>query len=69
LFGAGAVGAPSESTHGPGTIVSIDGRGMLVTCGTGAVMIVCAQPAGRTRVAPDEWMRGRGIEVGERLGA
>jgi hypothetical protein len=31
-------------------------------------MISCAQPAGRTRVNPEEWLRGRGIEVGERLG-
>ncbi len=69
LFGAAVADAPSESAHAPGTIVSIDGRGMVVTCGTGAVIIVCVQPAGRTRVNPEEWMRGRGIEVGERLGA
>jgi methionyl-tRNA formyltransferase len=42
---------------------------MVITCGSGAVMISFAQPAGRTRVDPEEWMRGRGIEVGERLGA
>lgn len=68
LFGALPAGAPSDSAHAPGTVVAIDGRGMVVTCGTGAVTIVCAQPAGRIRVNPDEWMRGRGIEVGERLG-
>ena len=69
LFGAVVADAPAESKHAPGTVVSIDGRGMVITCGTGAVMISCAQPAGRTRVDPEEWMRGRGIEVGERLGA
>ena len=69
LFGAVVADAPAESEHAPGTVVSIDGRGMVITCGTGAVMISCAQPAGRTRVNPEEWMRGRGIEVGERLGA
>jgi methionyl-tRNA formyltransferase len=69
LFGAVVADAPAESRHAPGTVVSIDKRGMVITCGTGAVMISCAQPAGRTRVESGEWMRGRGIEVGERFGA
>ena len=69
LFGVVVADAPAESRHAPGTVVSIDKRGMVITCGTGAVMISCAQPAGRTRVEPGEWMRGRGIEVGERFGA
>jgi methionyl-tRNA formyltransferase len=69
LFGAVVADAPAESRHAPGTVVSIDKRGMVITCGSGAVMISFAQPAGRTRVDPEEWMRGRGIEVGERLGA
>lgn len=68
LFGATVADAPADSAHAPGTAVSIDARGMVITCGTGAVMIGFAQPSGRTRVHPDEWMRGRGIEVGERLG-
>ena len=69
LFGAVVADAPAESRHAPGTVVSIDKRGMVISCGTGAVMIRCAQPAGGTRVEPEEWMRGRGIEVGERFGA
>jgi methionyl-tRNA formyltransferase len=68
LFGAVVADPSSHSTHAPGTVVSIDSRGMLVACGAGFVMISCAQQAGRTRVDPEEWMRGRGIEVGERLG-
>ncbi len=68
LFGAVGADAPTESARATGTVVSIDARGMLITCGAGALMISCAQPSGRTRVNPEEWMRGRGIEVGERLG-
>ena len=68
LFGAVVSDPASHSTHAPGTVISIDSRGMLVACGAGYVMITCAQQAGRTRVDPQEWMRGRGIEVGERLG-
>jgi len=33
------------------------------------VIITSAQPAGRNRLDPAEWMRGRGVEVGERFGA
>ena len=68
LFGAVVADPSSHSTHAPGTVISIDSRGMLVACGAGFVLISCAQQAGRTRVGPEEWMRGRGIEVGERLG-
>lgn len=68
LFGAVVADPSSHSAHAPGTVVSIDTRGMAVACGAGFALIACAQPAGRTRVNPEEWMRGRGIEVGERLG-
>ena len=67
LFGA----TPATTARGPetpGTIVMIDAHGMLVSCGTGTVLISCAQPAGRKRVDPAEWQRGRGIDVGERFG-
>ncbi len=68
LFGA----TEAESTGGrarvPGEIVAIDAQGMLVACGSASVRISCVQPAGRTRLDPAEWMRGRGIEIAERLG-
>ena len=41
---------------------------MTVACGAGRVTITAVQPAGRNRLEPAEWMRGRGIEVGDRLG-
>jgi methionyl-tRNA formyltransferase len=68
LFGAAAATMAEHSKDTPGTVVTIDSHGMLVACGQGTVLISCAQPAGRTRVDPAEWMRGRGIDVGERLG-
>jgi methionyl-tRNA formyltransferase len=68
LFGAATATDADHGKNSPGTIITIDSRGMLVACGTGTVLIVCAQPAGRTRVDPEEWMRGRGIDVGERFG-
>jgi methionyl-tRNA formyltransferase len=68
LFGAVAATVTEHATDVPGTVVTIDSHGMLIACGSGTVLISCAQPAGRTRVDPAEWMRGRGIDVGERLG-
>ncbi len=68
LFGAATATDADHGKNAPGTVITIDSRGMLVACGTGTVLIVCAQPAGRTRVEPEEWMRGRGIDVGERFG-
>jgi methionyl-tRNA formyltransferase len=65
LFGARV--ATSETTGAPGEVLGIDGHGMLVACRTGAVRITNVHPAGKRRIAPDEWARGRGISPGERL--
>jgi methionyl-tRNA formyltransferase len=69
LFGAVANDAPTASAHAKGEVLSIDGHGMKVSCGSGTIIITSAQPAGRNRLDPAEWMRGRGVEVGERFGA
>jgi len=68
LFGAAAATMAEHGSSTPGTVVTIDSHGMLVACGTGTVLVTCAQPAGRRRIDPDEWMRGRGIDVGARFG-
>jgi methionyl-tRNA formyltransferase len=65
LFGARAVGAPSGQT--PGMVLSIDVNGLVVACGSGAVQIANVHPSGKRRVTPEEWARGRGISLGERL--
>jgi methionyl-tRNA formyltransferase len=65
LFGAKMAGAGC----GPaGEILDIDRNGMLVACGKGALRVLDAQPEGKRRLAVEEWARGRGIAVGERLG-
>jgi methionyl-tRNA formyltransferase len=38
-----------------------------VACGDGSVQIAHVHPAGKKRITPEEWTRGRGIAVGERL--
>lgn len=66
LFGA-RLAAP-EGPAEPGTVQSIDLTGMIVACGAGAVRVLNIQPAGKKRLAPADWARGRGIAVGDRLG-
>jgi methionyl-tRNA formyltransferase len=63
LFGARV----TSRTGAPGEILAIDDGGMTVACADGAVQIANVQPAGKKRIAPIEWLRGRGIAVGERL--
>ena len=67
LFGA-RLAAP-DGPADPGTIQAIDRTGMVVTCGAGAVRVLNIQPAGKKRITPVDWSRGRGIAVGDRLGA
>jgi methionyl-tRNA formyltransferase len=65
LFGARAMA--SLRTLEPGTVSVIDGNGMAVACGDGAVQVTVLQPSGKKRLTPAEWAHGRGIAVGERL--
>jgi methionyl-tRNA formyltransferase len=65
LFGARV---SSETTAGqPGEVMAIDANGMAVACGQGAVQVTSVQPAGKRRLSPEDWARGRGIGLGERL--
>ena len=65
LFGARL--APQVTNTPAGDVIAIDANGMTVACGSGAVQITSVQPAGKRRLAPAEWARGRGIGLGERL--
>jgi methionyl-tRNA formyltransferase len=50
-----------------GTVRAIDAGGMVVRCGDGAVRIAAVQPAGKGRMTPLDWERGRGVRVGDRF--
>ena len=63
LFGARIAAANGA----PGEVLAIDDGGMTVACGKGAIRIANVQPAGKRRLTPSEWFRGRGIAVGQRL--
>ena len=65
LFGARV--APRGSDRDAGDVIAIDGEGMLVACGGGAIRIAAVQPSGKRRLAPQQWANGRGVAVGDRF--
>jgi methionyl-tRNA formyltransferase len=67
LFGARP--APRTVSTPPGTVDSIGREGMIVACGEGAIRVAAVQPAGKRRLSPDEWARGRGVSEGDRFDA
>jgi methionyl-tRNA formyltransferase len=48
----------------PGTVLTIDERGLLVACGEGTVRVLEVHPAGKRRQSSREWAAGRGIAPG-----
>src|SRR5688500_10674205 len=65
LYGARLVA--NNSAGKPGEVLAIESDGLAVACGEGAVRIMHVQPAGKKRMTPDDWLRGRGIAVGQRF--
>jgi methionyl-tRNA formyltransferase len=66
LFGARPVESAGRDAA-PGEVVEIARGAMTVACGRDAVRVVAVQPAGKKRMSPDEWARGRGLAVGDRF--
>jgi methionyl-tRNA formyltransferase len=62
LFGAREVAGTGE----PGSVLAAGDR-LVVAAGRGAVAVQEVQPAGRTRLPVEAWVRGRGISPGQRL--
>jgi methionyl-tRNA formyltransferase len=62
LFGARAVPGTGE----PGSVLAAGDR-LVVAAARGAVAVQEVQPAGKTRLPVEAWVRGRGISPGQRL--
>lgn len=65
LFGARVLATDDQAP--PGEILAIGSDGMTVACGEDAVLIARVHPAGKRRITPMEWARGRGVATGQRL--
>ena len=75
LFGARVVssvtGQPGaaavDDAHAPGEVIAAGDDGVVIACGAGAVLLSEVHPAGQKRLAAADWVRGRGVAVGERF--
>jgi methionyl-tRNA formyltransferase len=70
LSGPRGNGASSLGIGGPdpGTVVAADGeRGLVVATGVGSLALDEVQPPGKRRMQAVDWIRGRGVGVGQRF--
>ena len=63
LFGARA----ATGSGAPGEVLGASDDGLIVACGSGAIRIADVHPAGKKRLAAAQWVRGRGVAVGDRF--
>jgi methionyl-tRNA formyltransferase len=68
LFGARTVAVEEREDAAPGDVLALGDHGLTVKCGEDAVRIALVQPAGKPRLAVADWIRGRGVEIGDRFG-
>jgi methionyl-tRNA formyltransferase len=65
---SGASDASAPDDGGPGTVVRVDKRGVVVACGDGAVRFDQLQPTGKSRMDGAAFVNGYRPTVGERFG-
>jgi methionyl-tRNA formyltransferase len=63
LFGAAAGGGRKGE---PGEVLEADGT-LRIAAGDGSVIVEEIQAEGKSRIRAAEWLRGRGVRVGERF--
>lgn len=54
-------------TGQPGEVVALHPEGPELSCGDGTIILTEVQKPGKKRVAAADWLRGRPLEVGDRL--
>ena len=57
---------PAVGSGTPGSVLAATDR-LVIACGNGALAVREAQPAGKTRLAVGDWVRGRGISAGRQF--
>ena len=66
VFGPGNGPPARRSADPPGTVLEAQDR-LLIATGDGPVSVEEVQPAGKARMLAVEWIRGRGVEAGQRF--
>jgi methionyl-tRNA formyltransferase len=64
LFGARVA---ESATGNPGEVLTATPEGLLVATAKGAVQVAQVQPSGKKRMSAEEWLRGRGVALGQRF--
>jgi methionyl-tRNA formyltransferase len=64
LFGPRFGDAPAAAA--PGEVVETD-PALVIATGDGTLQILDVQPSGRQRMGAADWVRGRGIQLGDRF--
>ncbi|MGZ5031576.1 MAG: methionyl-tRNA formyltransferase [Usitatibacter sp.] len=59
---------PTEGRGHPGEVIIAEGDKLIVACGKGALRLSTLQRAGGNRLAVADFLRGKGVSVGTRLG-
>ncbi|MBD8892311.1 methionyl-tRNA formyltransferase [Roseibium litorale] len=57
----------AEGTAAPGTVLSVEGAGPVIACGSGAVRLVQVQRAGKKPMSGEEFQRGAKLSEGQDL--
>jgi methionyl-tRNA formyltransferase len=52
----------------PGEVLRADEQGVVIGCGFASVRVREVQPPGKRRMPAADWVRGRGVAVGDRFG-
>lgn len=58
----------NETGGVPGEVIEAGEEGVLIACGLGAVRVREVQPPGKRRMPAADWVRGRGVGLGDRFG-
>ena len=67
LFGGSAVVVEERPDVTPGEVIAVGRDWLDVKCGEDAVRVTQVQPAGKARIGAGDFVRGRGIDVGDVL--
>jgi methionyl-tRNA formyltransferase len=65
----GAHPAEGEGRGEPGTVLAIDGDGIRVSCGCGALLLTTLQKPGGKRLPAADFLRGHPVQIGQRFGS
>ena len=68
IWAADVADYKNEEEAQPGTVIFVDKKNLIVQCGEGAVSLKEVQIEGKKRMTIEEFLRGKKIETGLRLG-